>query len=63
MKPFLSVPSDTFKQWIQDKQIRPASLEDVHNTHHARPCFAHPNTGQPFVALPNTDAAQYKETK
>ena len=54
------VDRDTFKQWLAEKQIRPASLEDMYGTHHKRPVYAHPNTGQPFVSLPGTEAARGK---
>jgi len=54
------VDRETFKRWLETKQIRPASLEDLHGTHHSRPAYAHPNTGQPFIALPNTEAADTK---
>jgi len=59
MKMIKVVPRETFKKWIQEKQVRLASLEDVWGTHHDRPCFYHPNTRAPFVALPNTEAASW----
>lgn len=52
------VSRETFKKWLDEKQIRPASLEDMWGTHHNRPCYAHPVTGQPFVSMPNTTASK-----
>lgn len=46
----VQVTSEEFKALLQDKKIRPASLEDVSGTHHKRALFKHPNTGQWFVA-------------
>lgn len=48
---------EVFRRWVEEGQIRPASLDDMWGTHHNRPVYAHPNTGQPFVALPGTEAA------
>ena len=31
--------------------IRPASLEDVCGTHHKRPLFRHPRTGQWYTSV------------
>lgn len=47
-----------FKRWLQAKQIRPASLEDVAGTHHSRPLYKHPATDSLFVAMPKTYAAK-----
>jgi hypothetical protein len=38
-----------FKAMLQGNQIRPASLEDVNMSR--RPLFAHPYTGQLYIAL------------
>lgn len=45
------VSTEEFRQLLTAKQIRPASLEDVHGTHHQRPLFKHPNTGQYYVTV------------
>ena len=45
------IEKDAFIRLLQAKMIRPASLEDVHGTHHSRPIYLHPNTRQPFVAV------------
>jgi hypothetical protein len=55
------IDRDTFRRWLAARQIRPASLADMWGTHHNRPVYAHPNTGQPFVALPNTEAARHND--
>ena len=31
---------------LLERTIRPASLDDVWGTHHQRPLYKHPNTGQ-----------------
>jgi len=51
MKVVRHMDKDTFKQLLQEKKIRPASLEDVWGTQHDRPIYAHPNTGQPFTTV------------
>ena len=38
-----------FKSLLLSKKIRPASLDDVVGTHHKRPLFRHPRTGQWYV--------------
>jgi hypothetical protein len=40
---------EEFKSLLQNKKIRPASLNDVEGTHHKRKLYKHPNTGQWFV--------------
>ena len=45
------ITAEEFKQLLQNKQIRPASLEDVYGTHHKRPLYRHPNTGAWFVEI------------
>lgn len=52
------VSKEQFKEWLATGDIRPASLEDMWGTHHDRPCYAHPVTGQPFVSLPGTKASE-----
>lgn len=52
------VSREKFKEWLDAKAIRPASLEDMWGTHHDRPCYAHPVTGQPFVSMPDTAASR-----
>lgn len=49
-RPITPVTEEEFKALLQSKKIRPASLEDVHGTHHTRPLYKHPRTGQFFVA-------------
>lgn len=44
-----SITEQEFKQILFAKLIRPASLEDVHGTHHKRTLYRHPRTGQHFV--------------
>lgn len=46
------VDRDTFKLWLTTNQIRPASIDDMWGTHHDRPAYAHPVTGQPYIAMP-----------
>lgn len=43
------VSPEEFKQLLIERAIRPASLEDVHHTHHQRKLYRHPNTGQYYV--------------
>ncbi len=45
------ITAEEFKQLLRDKQIRPASLEDVYGTHHKRSLYKHPNTGAWFVEI------------
>ena len=40
-----------FKKLLRGGYIRPATLDDVHGTHHGRPLYRHPSTGQWFVAI------------
>lgn len=54
----ITIDKEQFKIWLSEGQIRPASLEDVWGTHHNRPCYSHPNTGQPYVAVKGTEAAK-----
>lgn len=46
-----TVSEQEFRGLIARKVIRAASLEDVHGTHHKRPLYRHPRTGQWFVAV------------
>lgn len=46
-----SVTEQEFKQLLFAKLIQPASLEDVHGTHHKRALYRHPRTGQYFVEV------------
>lgn len=46
----VEVTVEEFKRLLSEKKIRPASLEDVHGTHHKRTLYKHPNTGQLYVA-------------
>lgn len=45
------IDTETFKALLAAKLIRPASLNDVHGTHHQRALYEHPNTKQYFVAV------------
>jgi hypothetical protein len=45
------IERETFKRLLQEKRIRPASLDDVWGTHHDRPIYEHPNTGAPYVEI------------
>ena len=45
------VSRDDFKKMLLAKEIRPASLEDVNGTHHKRPLYKHPNTGQYYTKV------------
>ena len=47
----LDVTTEEFIRLLQGKVIRPASLDDVHGTHHKRSLFRHPTTRQFFVAV------------
>ena len=38
-----------FKVLLANDKIRAASLDDVEGTHHQRPLYRHPRTGQWFV--------------
>lgn len=38
-----------FKVMLANDKIRAASLDDVEGTHHQRPLYRHPRTGQWFV--------------
>lgn len=49
MKKPIEVSEDEFKRMLAAKEIRPASLEDHYNTHHDRPIYKHPRTGQRYV--------------
>lgn len=40
-----------FRLLLAAKKIRPASLEDVHGTHHQRPLYRHPRTGQYYTTI------------
>lgn len=40
-----------FKTLLAAKQIRGASLDDVMGTHHQRPLYKHPHTGELFVSV------------
>ena len=44
-----AITIEEFKRLLAAKLIRPASLEDVHGTHHQRPLYKHPNTNQLYV--------------
>lgn len=60
MKLINYVGKELFIEWLSTGQLRPACLEDVWGTHHARPCFSHPVTAAPYVSLPGTDASKWK---
>jgi hypothetical protein len=49
------IGKEEFKKLLQDKKIRPASLADVHHTHHNRKLVKHPNTGQYFVFVKGSE--------
>lgn len=59
MKHCRHIDRNTFRRWLTSGQIRGASLQDCLGTHHDRPIYAHPNTGQPFVAMPGTEAERH----
>lgn len=40
-----------FKQLLEARKIRPASLDDVQGTHHNRPLYRHPNTMSYYVLI------------
>jgi hypothetical protein len=61
MNALYAIDVATFKRWLTEKQIRPASMYDVLGTQHDRPCFKHPNTGVPYVSLPDTEASRYTQ--
>lgn len=46
----VEVDEEEFRALLLAKKIRPASLEDVHGTHHKRALYKHPRTGQWYVA-------------
>ena len=50
-RPVTKATEPEFKALMQSRQIRPASLDDVQGTHHNRPLYKHPRTGQFFVAI------------
>ena len=50
-RPVTQVTEEEFKALLKSGKIRPASLEDVHGTHHKRPLYKHPRTGQYYVAI------------
>lgn len=45
------VSVEEFKKLLNQKLIRPASLQDVEGLHHQRDLYKHPNTGQYYVAV------------
>ena len=47
-----SVSAEQFRELLEAKKIRAASLEDVNGTHHQRVLYQHPNTGQYWVEVP-----------
>jgi hypothetical protein len=51
LKEVIEISVDEFKKMLKNKEIRPASLEDIWGTHHNRPIYQHPNTKQPFVKI------------
>lgn len=51
IRPVTSVTEAEFRELLRHKRIRPASLEDVHGTHHRRALYRHPNTHQYYVAV------------
>lgn len=50
-RPVTPVTEAEFRELLGNKLIRPASLEDVHGTHHRRALYRHPNTQQYYVAV------------
>ena len=42
---------EEFKQMLLNKEIRPATLDDVTGTHHKRPLYKHPRTKQFFTTV------------
>lgn len=51
MKRLKETTVEEFKEMLKAKKIRPASLEDVNGTHHSRPLYKHPNTGQYYTQV------------
>ena len=47
----IAVSVEEFKRLLKAKEIRPASKDDVFGTHHKRPLYKHPNTGQYYVKV------------
>ena len=45
------IEPEKFEQMLKAGLIRPASVDDVWGTHHDRPIYDHPNTGQPYVQV------------
>lgn len=45
------VSPNEFRRLLAARLIRPASLDDVLGTHHKRPLYRHPNTGQWYVLV------------
>jgi len=45
------ISEEEFKRMLLAREIRPASLEDVNGTHHERPLFKHPRTGQFYTTV------------
>ena len=46
-----AITANQFRELLHHKMIVPASLDDVHGTHHRRPLYRHPNTAQFYVAV------------
>lgn len=51
MQRLREIDEDTFKKLLVAKRIRPASLDDVNGTHHKRPLYKHPRTGQYYTEV------------
>jgi hypothetical protein len=51
MKRLKKATEEEFKKLLQDKKIRPASLQDVEGLHHKRALYKHPRTGQYYVEV------------
>lgn len=45
------ITEEEFRRLLLAKLIRPSSLEDVHGTHHQRPLYRHPRTGQYYTTV------------
>lgn len=44
-----TVSTEEFKQMVNNRTIRSASMEDILGTHHQKPLYQHPNTGYLWV--------------
>lgn len=57
------IDAETFRIWLATGAIRAAYLEDCYGTHHCRPLYLHPRTGQKYVAVAGSEAEKYQPKK